>query len=61
MKERKIDWIFVGKTDESKEKFLDYVEECRRKELYVHNEEDCSPLCKDRGKLQIGRIILVLN
>lgn len=50
MRERSLDWAFVGKVDEAKDDFLVYVEKCRRKELYTHNEEDCSPLCKKRGR-----------
>ena len=52
IKERHVDWVFTGKTEESKDQFLDYVENCRRKELYVHNEDDCSSLCKEKGTIR---------
>ena len=47
-RDRNLQWSFVGTKDESTDNLMAKIEKLRSSELYVHNKEDCSELCKKR-------------
>ena len=47
--DRHLNWSFVGPIEESKDRFMEYIESKRRNEIYKHPEEECSEMCKKRG------------
>ena len=47
---RRIDWCFKGNDSGSFEDALISINESRQGELYLHEEENCSTLCREKGK-----------
>lgn len=48
IQERALQHIFISKT-RTREDVMKWIHCLRKKELYEHKEEDCSPLCKSKG------------
>lgn len=54
LKERNLDWAFVGKLEDARDNFMEYIESQRRLENYAHPTENCSKMCKERGNVMIN-------
>lgn len=49
-RDRNLQWSFMGTKEEAIDNLMGKIEKLRSSELYVHNKEDCSELCKKRGE-----------
>lgn len=54
LKERNLDWAFVGKLEDARDNFMEYIESQRRLENNAHPTENCSKMCKEGGNVTIN-------
>jgi hypothetical protein len=50
-----LDFFGKMKTDSDREEVMDEIDRIRAKKVYDHPSEDCSDVCKDRGKKTASR------
>ena len=48
-REKRVDWCFKGSDSAAMEVALNEINDTRQGQLYVHQDENCSDLCKEKG------------
>ena len=59
-RERKVDWCFKGSDSDAMEGALSEINDNRQGQLYVHEDRNCSSLCKEKGNLPVS-ILSILS